>query len=67
MIDEILENKYAIKWLSRHILNFISDQAKTVFRKLETEIKKLTNNEEHLIFNHIYIYIGKLLKVKTPK
>lgn len=49
--------KFAVNWLSRHILNFIPLTSKEVFRKIENENTKLVNQEEHLNFNLIYNYI----------
>ena len=44
---------FAIKWFSRHALNFSSQTVKETFRKLEYENRKLINNQEHLNFNEI--------------
>ena len=48
---------FIIKWLSHKILNFISTDNKRTFRRLQNECKRKINNEEHLIFNQIYIYV----------
>ena len=60
-------NQFAIKWLSRHVLNFSSQIVKNSFRKLECENRKLINNEEHLNFNEICLRENLLPKYTNFK
>ena len=46
-----------IIWLSRIVLNLISPENKSLFRKLENLEKKKINTQLHREFNQIYIYI----------
>ena len=44
-----------ILWLSRIVLNLISPENKSLFRKLENLEKKKINTQLHREFNQIYI------------
>ena len=46
-----------IIWLSRIVLNLISPENKSLFRKLENFEKKKISTQLHREFNQIYIYI----------
>ena len=50
-------DKFVLYWYSNIVFNIISNPTKLIFRKLETETRKLTAEKQHQKFNEIYIYI----------
>ena len=50
-------DKFVIYWYSKIVFNTLNNSAKLIFRKLETETRKLTAEKLHQKFNEIYIYI----------
>ena len=50
-------DKFVIYWYSKIVFNTLNNSAKLIFRKLETEPRKLTAEKLHQKFNEIYIYM----------
>ena len=50
-------DKFVIFWYSKIVFNTLNNSTKLIFRKLETETRKLTAEKLHQKFNEIYIYI----------
>ena len=50
-------DKFVIYWYSKIVFNTLNNSAKLIFRKLETDTRKLTAEKLHQKFNEIYIYI----------
>ena len=50
-------DKFVTYWYSKIVFNTLNDITKLIFRKLETETRKLTAEILHQKFNEIYIYI----------
>ena len=50
-------DKFLIYWYSKIVFNILNNSPKLIFRKLETETRKLTAENLHQKFNEIYIYM----------
>ena len=48
---------FVIYWYSKIIFNTLNNSTKQIFRKLETETRKLATEKLHQKLNEIYIYI----------
>ena len=46
-------DKFVIYWYSKIVFNTLNNSAKLIFRKLETETRKLTAKKLHQKFNEI--------------
>ena len=46
-------DKFVIYWYSKIVFNTLNNSAKRIFRKLETETRKLTAEKLHQKFNEI--------------
>ena len=50
-------DKFVIYWYSKIVFNTLNNSTKIIFRKLDTETRKLTVEKLYQKFNEIYIYI----------
>ena len=56
-------DKFVICWYSKIVFNTLNNYKKRIFRKLESETRKLTAEKLHQKFNEIYIYIYIFVKI----
>ena len=56
-------DKFVIYWYSKIVFNTLNNSTKLIFRKLETETRKVTAEKLHQKFNELYIMYIIIIKI----